>query len=294
MKPESVTVSPFWPDSPEVRSDVLDYYFEVQRFDREVGELLKLLEAARKLDNTLVVITADNGWPFPRAKANLYDAGTRQPLAARWPAKVKGGRTIDDFINLADIAPTFLEAAGIKPLPEMTGRSFLGLLTGAEKPGRRSRTFVERERHANVRKGDLSYPARALRTKEFLYIRNLRPDRWPAGDPELHFAVGPFGDCDGSPTKDFILDRRADPAIARFFQLCFEKRPAEELYDLARDPHQIHNVAGRPEYAEAQKKLRGELERWRKETGDPRATADDDRWDKYPYFGEPAKSPQVR
>ncbi|MGH8246844.1 MAG: sulfatase family protein [Gammaproteobacteria bacterium] len=292
LKLEDVRVPPFWPDTPEVRSDILDYYYEVQRFDREVGELLELLEASGKLANTLVIITADNGWPFPRSKANLYDAGTRQPLAVRWPARFKGGKTIDDFISLTDLAPTLLEAVGLKPVREMTGRSFLGLLTGAEKPGKRDKVFVERERHANVRRGDLSYPARAIRTKDFLYIRNFRPERWPAGDPEMYFAVGPFGDCDGSPTKELILAGRNEPQLEKFFRLCFRKRPAEELYDLGKDPHQIDNLAGRPGFAKTQRALRSALERWMKETGDPRATSDDDRWDRYPYFGAPARPTQ--
>lgn len=288
MKPEEVSVPPFWPDVPEVRRDILDYYSEVQRFDREVGELLALLERRGQLDNTLVVITADNGWPFPRSKANLYDAGTRQPLAVRWPAGIRGGRTLEDFVNLADLAPTFLEAAGLKPLPEMTGRSLMGLLTGREKPGTRGEVFLERERHAHVRQGNLSYPVRGLRTKDFLYLRNFRPDRWPAGDPELVYSVGPFGDCDDGPTKRFILAHRDDPKYARYFQMCFAKRPAEELYDLRKDPHQIHNVAGSSEYAAVQKKLRERLQEWMKRTGDPRAMSDDDRWDRYPYFGAPA------
>ena len=288
---EAVTVPPFWPDTSEVRSDILDYYLEVERFDREAGEMLKLLEAAGKLDNTLVVMTGDNGWPFPRCKANLYDGGTRQPFAVRWPTKVKGGRVLDDFISLSDLAPTFLEAAGLRPLPDMTGRSLLGLLTGAENPGSRDRVFIERERHANVRKGDASYPARAIRTREFLYIRNLRPDRWPAGDPEMWKAVGPFGDCDNGPAKEFILAHREELGVEKFFKLCFGFRPSEELYDLAKDPHQLTNVAGKPEYTAAQKKVRAELDRWMKETGDPRATSDDDPWDKYPYFGSNEKIP---
>jgi len=275
------------PDTQEVRSDILDYYFEVERFDREVGELLQRLDDEGKRESTLVIISGDNGWPFPRSKANLYDSGTRQPLAVRWPSRVPGGRILDDFVNLTDLAPTVLEAANLNPLPEMTGRSFLGLLTGREQPGQRNTVFLERERHANVRKGDLSYPARAVRTKEFLYIRNFRPDRWPAGDPELYFAVGPFGDCDPSPTKDLILRQRGDKDMAKFFRLCFDKRPAEELYDL--NNSQIHNVAEQPRYMETKKKLRAELERWMKETADPRAGSDDDRWDRYPYFGEPAK-----
>src|SRR5207237_3422441 len=123
---------------------ICDYYFAVQRYDREVGAILKRIEVAGKLDNTLVLMTGDNGWPFPRAKANLYDAGTRQPLAVRWPAKVKPGRRSDAFISFQDLAPTFLEAAGLKPTPAMTGRSFLDLLTG-ESSVVRDHVFLERE-----------------------------------------------------------------------------------------------------------------------------------------------------
>ncbi len=289
LRTELVRVPPYLPDVAAVRSDILDYYFEVQRFDSEVGELLRQLEKEGRLANTIVVMTGDNGWPFPRSKANLYDSGTRQPLAVRWPAAVRGGRVLDDFVTLADLAPTFLEAAGLKPPLEMTGRSLLDILSGSEQPGKRTAVFVERERHANVRRGDLGYPARAIRTANFLYIRNFRPDRWPAGDPELYFSVGPFGDCDGSPTKDWILSHSSAADIAHLFHLAFEKRPAEELYDLKKDPYQMNNNAAQPEYSEARKLMREELERWMRETGDPRAIADDDRWDTYPYFGERAK-----
>jgi len=283
MKPEDVVVPGFLPDDPEVRSDILDYFFEVQRFDRDVGDLVRLLEESGRRRDTILVVTSDNGMPFPRAKANVYDSGTRMPLALSWPAKVKGGQKIDAFVSLCDLAPTFLEAAGLKPPAAMTGRSLLPLLTSGEAEGR-DRIFLERERHANVRKGDLSYPCRAIRTKEFLYILNLRPDRWPAGDPEKHVSVGPFGDCDGSPSKDLILERRAGD-LARSFRLCFEKRPAEELYELARDPFQLENVADQASFAEAKKKLRADLGRWMAGTNDPRAAGDDDRWDRFPYYG---------
>jgi N-sulfoglucosamine sulfohydrolase len=289
MKLEDVVVPPYLPDRPEVRRDILDYYFEVQRFDREVGAILELLDKSGRAASTLVVITSDNGWPFPRSKANLYDSGTRVPLAVRWPERIRPGRTLEDFVNLADLAPTFLEAAGVKPPAEMTGRSLLGLLTGREKPGTRNQVFVERERHAHVRKGNLSYPARAVRTRDFLYIRNFRPERWPAGDPELVHSVGPFGDCDDSPSKQLILHWRSDPPFVRYFERAFAKRPAEELYDLRSDPAQLDNVAERREYAAALADCRARLERWMKDTDDPRSSSDDDRWDGYPYFGPPAR-----
>jgi len=288
MNPDDVVVPPFLPDTPEVRSDILDYYVEVQRFDSQVGQLLAALEKSGRAENTIVVVTSDNGMPFPRAKANLYEYGTHMPLAVMWPAKVKGGRTVEDFIGFTDFAPTFLEAAGLKALPEMTGRSFLGLLLGKPQSGR-DKVFLERERHAQVRKGDLSYPIRAIRTKKFLYIRNLRPQLWPAGDPEKWKAVGPFGDIDRSPTKDFILQHRNDPRFERYFRLACAKRPAEELYDLAKDPGELHNVADKAEYAEVKRRLRRELDRWMEETGDPRAKGETDLWDRAPYFDRVSK-----
>ncbi len=284
MDPRDVQVPPFLPDTPEVRSDILDYYFEVQRYDREAGEILRRIDSAGELENTLVVMTGDNGMPFPRAKANLYGFGTHLPLAIRWPARVTGGRVVNEFASFVDFAPTFLEAAGLEPPREMTGISLLGLLTG-HTARHRDLVFLERERHANVRRGDLGYPCRAVRTREFLYIRNLRPERWPAGDPEKYVEVGPFGDVDGSPSKDVILARREEPAMSRFFRLAFDKRPAEELYDLTKDPGELNNIASRPEYATVKKTLRARLDNWMKDTGDPRAVSKGDPWDRYPYFG---------
>lgn len=286
----SIRVPAFLPDTPDVRRDLADYYFEVQRFDRELGQILDRLHALGELDNTLVVVTADNGMPFPRAKANVYDPGARLPFAMRWPGRAKAGLVADAFINLSDLAPTFLEAAGVIPPDSMSARSILPLAAGGRAVGR-DRVFIERERHAHVRSGNLSYPVRAVRTGEWLYIRNLRPDRWPAGDPEMVFSVGPYGDIDGGLTKTQMLERRNDPAIARLFALATAKRPAEELYDLRADPNQLNNVADRPEHAAAKAQLRRMLDEWMRTTGDPRATTDDDRWDRYPYYGQPSKQP---
>ena len=285
----SIRVPAFLPDTPEVRRDLADYFLEVQRFDREVGEILERLRTIGELDNTLVVITADNGMPFPRAKANVYDAGARLPFAVRWPGRAKAGLVSDAFINLSDLAPTFLEAAGLTPPDSISARSILGLAAGGGAQGR-DQVFLERERHAHVRKGNLSYPVRAVRTDDWLYIRNFRPDRWPAGDPEMIFSVGPYGDIDGGLSKTVMLERRDDPAIAKFFALATARRPAEELYDLRADPAQLVNVAADPTRNAAKARLRRMLDEWMRTTGDPRATTDDDRWDQYPYDGQPAKA----
>lgn len=281
LKADEVKLPACLPDAPEARSDMCDYYFAAERCDRESGEMMALLEKAGQLENTIVVMTGDNGMPFPRGKTNLYDIGTRQPLAVRWGARVKGGRTIEDFISFCDFAPTFLEAAGLKPGSDMTGRSFLDLLVG-DKSGRvdprRDRVFTGRERHHGLaRPGCLGYPARAIRTHEYLYIRNFLPDRWPAGDPPQYY------DCDDGPTKTYMLAHRDDPKVAPLFALAFGKRPAEELYDLAKDPDQLRNVAADPAYAEARQRMAADLEKRLTETQDPRVVGGGEKFDEYPY-----------
>jgi N-sulfoglucosamine sulfohydrolase len=172
----------------------------------------------------------------------------------------------------------------------MTSRSFLDVLTAQSDGKDRAQVFLERERHANVRSGDASYPCRAVRTADFLYIRNLRPDRWPAGDPVLHFAVGPFGDVDPTTTKQLILDQR-EGALKPFFDLNFAKRPAEELYDLRSDPDQIKNLAPDPAQAATKAKLAAQVDAWMRQTNDPRVDPGYEAWDHYPYFGGRAKTP---
>jgi len=280
---EDATAPPFLPDKAEVRADILDYYAEIERFDRDLGRMIHSLERAGELDNTLIVVTSDNGMPFPRAKAQLYDYGTRVPLAVRWPAKVPGGRVVEDFISLTDLAPTLLEAARLKPLPEMTGRSFLDVLTSS-RSGRvdatRDRAFFGKERHHPQSFEDgLGYASRAVRTRDFLYIRNYRPERPASGDP------GEYRDTDTSPTKTFMIRSRRKKDIAPLFRLAFGKRPAEELYDLLKDPGQMTNVVGRPEYADALTQLRETLTLHLTETNDPRALGKGEILDAYCVVG---------
>jgi uncharacterized sulfatase len=286
MKLQDVRVPACLPDSEAVRSDLCDYFFAVQRFDRDTGEIIKAIEDAGELDNTLVVISGDNGLPFPRCKANLYDTGTNVPLAVRWPAKVKGGRVVEDFVSLADLCPTFLEAAGLKPLECMTARSFMNVLaaeSGGQVDPKRDHVLTGMERHANARAGLVGYPMRAFRTAQYLYIRNFAPDRWPAGDGEA------YRDIDNGPTKSYMLQHRDDPAVKPLFELACSKRPAEELYDLKKDPGQLKNVAADPAYAETLKKLSAALTAELKATGDPRIVGGADIIDTYPYGGGGAK-----
>jgi uncharacterized sulfatase len=287
-KLEDAEVPPFLPDTPEVRSDLLDYAVEIEWFDQHLGRMLRLLAEAGELDNTVVVVASDNGMPFPRAKANVYEYGTHMPLAVRWPARVKGGRVLEDFVGHVDLAPTFLEAAGLNPLPAMTGKSFLNLLTSG-KDGwvdpARDRVYTARERHSSARVDNLGYPCRALRTADYLYIRNFAPDRWPAGDPRgVDGDAAGYYDIDGSPTKAFLIGHRDSKEVGRFAQLALGKRPAEELYDVKKDPGNLVNLADRPEFAAVQKRLRAELEQYLKETRDPRALGNGDVFESYPRY----------
>lgn len=301
MKLGDVEVPACFPDSEEVRTDICDYYWEVQRFDTEVGELLKILEEKGELDNTLVVISGDNGMPFPRCKSNLYDLGTNVPLAVRWPTAVKGGRVVEDFISLTDLAPTFLEAAGLKPTTEMTARSFLNVLTSGKSgrvDRRRDHVLTGKERHVPCQEtGIAGYPMRAIRTHDFLYIRNFKPERWPAGAAKgyaqpteiviskprgTHYG---YADVDAAPTKSYMLKYRNEPEVSRLFELGFGKRPAEELYDLRKDPSQLNNVAGEPEYTKIKSELAAALMSELKASKDPRVLGGGNVFDNYPYYG---------
>ena len=244
------------------------------------------------MENTLVVVSGDHGAPgFPRGKCNLYDFGTNVALAASWPGKIKPGRVADDFVNLMDLAPTFLEAGGAEIPGVMTGKSLLPVFrseaSGQVDP---TRTFVVtgRERHVEKARADRKpYPQRAIRTKDHLYIVNFEPERWPMGDPYnitessipnhdalVNNTFVTYGDLDASPTKAFLLENRKDPRYAEMFALGFNKRPAEELYVLADDPHQVNNVASVEGHEEIKAKLRKQLMSVLREAKDPRVTED--------------------
>ena len=274
------SVPAFLPDCDEIRSDLLDYAFEIGWYDHHLGLMLARLEEIGELDNTFVVVTSDNGMPFPRAKANLYEHGCHVPMAIRWDGHVPGGRVLDDFVSFIDLCPTFLDVAGIETPPEIIGRSIIDVLS-SDKAGlvdpARSFVVTGRERHARARRDNMCYPCRCLRTGDYLYVRNFKPDRWPAGDPDE------FRDIDGSPSKRYILDNRGDEQVRPYFDLACGKRPAEELYDLSKDPDCTKNVAGDPACADAKAKLWARLKKLLRDQNDPRVLGYGDIFDSYPY-----------
>jgi arylsulfatase A-like enzyme len=300
----------FLPDAPEVREDLADYFGEAMAFDEALGLLVNKLEEIGELDNTIIVVSGDHGAPgFPHGKCNLYDFGSSVPLAIRWgttEAATKG-RVVDDLTSLTDLAPTFLEAAGVPVDESMTGRSLLPILTSTESgqvDPDRDAIFIGRERHvANARDGFLPYPQRAIRTADFLYIVNFRPDRWPLGEPYRLDGDNPptaqeltnrtrttLPDEDAGPTKAWLVGQRDNPMWKPFFDRAYGKRPREELYDLKADPDQIHNVADQDAYQEIRQRLSKRLMDELTRTGDPRVMNDGDFFENPPLAGPPETS----
>jgi arylsulfatase A-like enzyme len=277
LDPKKVEVPQFYPDHKTIRSDMLDYAFEVEWFDSHVGKAVKKLEEIGELDSTIVVMSSDHGMPFPRVKGQIYEDGFHLPLAIRWGG-MQGGRVVDDFINVRDFGPTYLEMAGIAKPDTMTGKSFLGALK-SNKSGwvdeTRDVMLVGKERHDIGRPNDAGYPVRAIRTRDFLYVRNYEPDRWPAGNPETGYR-----NVDDSPTKRLI-----EGSFDKFYRMSLGKRPAEELYRVGTDPDCIENVANDPEFWKIKSEIRARMEEMLRQEGDPRALGHAEIFDTYRYMG---------
>lgn len=301
---------PFLPDVPEVREDVADYLGEVQAWDAYVGLLLAKLAATGELENTLVVISGDHGMPgVTNGKCNLYDFGTGVTLVARWPQGIKGkNRVVDDLVSVPDLMPTFLEAAGVGVPAGVKARSLLNIFR-SEKSGQvdadRAWVITGRERHVAFANADnRPYPQRALRTNDYLYIRNFAPDRWPLGLPvgvtetsapsqeELESVTyAAFADMDASPTKAWLVAHRNEAQWRRFYEMAFARRPGEELYDLRRDPYQMKNVAAEAKYAATKRKLDAQLMKILTDAGDPRVTGDGQTFERPPFTNPDARQP---
>lgn len=294
----------FLPDVHDIREDVNDYLGECLAVDAGLGVLIERLEAIGELDNTLIVVSGDHGIPgFPRAKCNLYNIGCEVALAARWPERIPSARVVDDFVNLMDLAPTFLDAAGVDIPDSMTARSLLPVLE-SDRSGQieaeRTAVVTGRERHNVMARDGMPYPMRAIRTRDFLYIHNFEPDRWPAGDPRglddpnaeapswdslLASSRPAYSDMDGGPTKAWMIHHRADEDVQPLFEIGFGKRPREELYDLRVDPHYMNNVATNPDYEQIRKDLANELMGILRENDDPRLVESPCRFEQAPYSG---------
>jgi N-sulfoglucosamine sulfohydrolase len=305
-----VKVPDFLPDNDIIRGDLLDYAVEIEWFDHHLAKMLNFLDSIGELENTIVIVTSDNGMAFPRAKANTYEYGIHVPFAISFPAKIPSGRVVDDPVGFADIAPTLFEMTKVpsEGMLPMSGKSISHILT-SERSGivdpSREYVFSGRERHSSSRWNNLGYPQRAARSKDFLFIWNLKPERWPAGAPQSyadaektalnpmygiqpngeHISDQAFTDIDGCPSKTFLVENHDKEDIKLYFELAVKLRPEFELFNIKEDPFCLNNLAGMSEYSDIEKKhktaLLDELER----SNDPRILgADKDVFDSYPRY----------
>ena len=289
-KTSDVTRVPgFWPDNEVVRNDMLDYAFEVEHFDRHLGRMLETLEKRGLLDNTLIVVTSDNGMPFPHDKGQTYYDSNHLPLAVMWKRAIKtAGRKADDYVSFIDLAPTFVEVAGLAwektGMAPPQGRSLTDILF-SDRSGvidaSRDHVLVGRERNDVGRPHDEGYPVRGIVKNEMLYLHNFEPSRWPACNPEAGYM-----DVDGSPTKTEVLNARNGLAMKACWEACFGKRGAEELYDLRKDPDCLCNLADKDMTRSLQTALQKQLFDELRAQQDPRVLGDGRVFDEYPHANE--------
>jgi uncharacterized sulfatase len=297
---EDAVVPAFLPDNAVVRGDLLDYAVEIEWFDLHLKRMLDYLEEIGELDNTVVIVTADNGMPFPRAKANAYEYGVHVPLAIRYPKGFPGGRVVTGPVSFVDFAPTILDLAGAsqKGMQAITGKSMKSILESKKQGGEletRQYVFTGRERHSSSRYLNWGYPQRAIHDRDFLLIWNQKPERWPAGAPQrikpgtqdellpmygidengVHHSDWAFTDIDACPSKTYIVENYQDENIHAYFELAHGKRPEFELFQVASDPFCMNNLFGQKDYQAVGDTLRKALLAELKRTNDPRVAGPD-------------------
>jgi len=253
--------------------------------------MMASLEERNLLENTIIIVTSDNGMAFPGAKTNLYEYGLHVPLAIRWGNGIDGkGRAVDDLVSLTDIAPTLLQSAGVSVPQEMTGKSLTKIFRSNKSgliDGRRKYVFAGKERHTVCLEDDLSYPQRSVRDHSFLYIRNIEADRWPAGAPDVISSHGyVYGDIDSSPTKSYLIAHQTEGEISELFDFAMAKRPFEELYDIVNDPSCQNNLIAVDRFVKDKNRLKKILDEYLIDTDDPRAVTGKSAWDGFPYYFE--------
>jgi arylsulfatase A-like enzyme len=271
---------------------MLDYAYEVEHFDRHLGRMLDTLSKTGALDNTIVIVTSDNGMPFPRVKGQTYEFSNHMPLAVMWRGGITAsGRRVDDYVSFVDFAPTLIQLAGLKwedtGMHPAAGHSLVDILRSTSSRGgsTRDHVLVGQERHDVGRPHDWGYPIRGIIKEDTLYLRNYEPDRWPTGNPETGYL-----NCDGSPTKTEILQRRRDGRETHSWSLAFGRRPAEELYDLRQDPFCLTNLAADRQHRARMQRLRRQMERELRAQQDPRMFGRGSVFDQYVYADEAVRN----
>jgi N-sulfoglucosamine sulfohydrolase len=251
-RPGEVRVPPYLPDVEKTRKDLALYYNEITRLDRYVGEVLAELEKQGETRNTFVIFISDNGRPFPRDKTTVYDSGIKTPWIVRWPGRVEAGSTCASLVSSVDLAPTFLDLAGVRAPALFEGVSFAPLL---KDPRATVREFVFAEQNWH----DYEARSRAVRTARYKYILNEYND----------LPLTPPADGVRSPTYTAMRQLRETGQLTPEQSVCFVKpRPREEFYDTAKDPFEMKNLSGDPAWRSELERLRAVLTGWKQKTGD--------------------------
>ena len=252
--PNRIKLPAHYPDTPGVRADFANYYDEISRFDGNFGQVLDELKKRGLADNTLVVFMGDNGAAQFRGKGTLYEYGLNVPLLVRWPGKVKAGSLTTELISGEDLAPTFLEACGQKPLKEMTGRSFLKLLRGEAYTGR-DYVFAERGAHGSGLPNGTS-PFDLGRVVIGRRYKLIYTALWQLPYQPVDFAGQPFW----KELQQMHTDGKLSPLMSRLY--FSPTRPMFELFDLEADPNEFNNLIGKKEHESIERKLKATLQEW--------------------------------
>ena len=271
----------YWRDCDSTRHDMLDFALELEHFDSHVGMMIESLRRRGELENTIIIITADNGMPFPRIKGQAYHSSNHLPFIVMWGNKIANpGSEVNEYISFVDLCPTFLELAEVteSEMQPRSGSSLVGLIKGEQRKKDQTRTYaiLGKERHDIGRPNDEGYPIRAIINDDFLYIHNFEPSRWPAGNPSTGYL-----NCDAGAIKSLILAEHDTQPY--YWSLNFGKRPQEELYNMRTDRDCIHNLATNAAYADTMQHLKHQLFEQLRRDNDPRMFGKGEIFDHYQY-----------
>ncbi len=256
--PGKLTIPPYWVDTPEMRESLTRYYAEITDLDREVGECMKILRETKQEDNTAMIFTTEQGAQYPGCKWTCYENGLNVGFIVRWPGQVKPGSVSDAMIHYVDVAPTLVEMAGGEAIKGLDGRTFLGVLRGKTKRHNSVTYGVHTQMNA-IGSPPTGYAVRSIRAGKWKYIMNLNhkvtfKNALTQNDKENYWA-------------SWVRTAKTDPKAARLVKR-YLNRPAEQLYDLSKDPHELNNLAGREKQAKVKARLKQQLQDWMTSQGD--------------------------
>ncbi len=250
--PKDVIIPPFMVDTSITRKDLTGYYHEVSRFDHYIGLVTAELKKQAVLENTMIVVAADNGRPFPRCKSRMYDSGIKTPWVVHFPKVIKSPSATQSLISVIDLSATCLELAGLKSPECLQGQSFLPIL---KKPETTIREVVFAEHNWHVYRNH----ERMVRFGDYLYIKNNFPNQ-----PNLcyesddHYPAG----------KELWKAHAAGKTQPDQQQVFANPCPPEELFQVKEDHHQLRNLIDDQKHTKALKQARALLTKWTEQTGD--------------------------